>query len=110
MEYKNENSAVVTGFDRSIPNRLKETKKVEKVLLTIISALRGNPVRCVQDCKTALAAWEGLDNHYAGKYIINKLGGVDNMLKDKYGVATETENHVIQLKLQSFRLQNMGHV
>lgn len=65
-----------------------ESEKTEKALLVITLALGDNPLRSIEECQTAKEAWKNLQQRYAGKTMINKLGLLNNFLNKNFTQGT----------------------
>lgn len=58
-------------------------KTLGNVLLIISAALDDNPLRYIQDCDMAKAAWDKVQHRYVDRTTVNMLGVFNSLLKMK---------------------------
>lgn len=70
----------------------------EKALSMIISALKDNQLRSIQECETVKETWNKLQQRYTRKPIVNKLELLNNMLSTRFKQGTNIGDHVNKVK------------
>lgn len=105
-------NAVLRGKNLVDPltNKEEQMKSSERELAVIESTLGDNPFRAIQDCETAIVAWERHQSWDAGKSMINRLMVLNIFPNIRLRSNNEMVDHVTQLKSQLLRLAAMGSV
>lgn len=65
----------------------------------IIAASGDDPLRTIQDCRSAKQAWNKLQTRYASKSTINELRVLNNLLNPKLSNLLNMEDHISLLDL-----------
>lgn len=96
--------AALWGRDlvEALTARSVEAETAEKVSSILTSALKDNPLRCIQDSNKAFSALMKMRSRYTRESLINKLRVIPSFLNDKYSRSTDTKDHVAQAGVKRF--------
>lgn len=78
----------------AITRKGAKTKTNKKPLALIVPAVEENPVRAVEEFETAKEVWEKLQERYAGKSVIKKLGISNKLFNMTYDREARVGDHV----------------
>lgn len=84
-----------------------DKKTCERALAVIVSVLGDKLLSAIQDCKTAIEAWEKLQSGYAGRSMINRLTALKNLHSIKLKCNVQIGDHMAHTESRSSRLDAM---
>lgn len=79
----------------------------QKALAEIIFYLGNILLRATQQCEMNREMWDRLQEHYAGRMVINKLKLINSLFNMKYSREQNMENNIARMESEVARLASM---
>lgn len=80
----------------------------DKAFPIVIVSFGNNPLRTIQNCRTAMGTWRSLKQRYDRKTLMHKLGLLNNLLNTRYQNEEDIADHIAKIESQFAQLSPMG--